>query len=72
MPTYTVLCDECDASYDIYIELNMTHDRPEHCSYCGAELKSKNVVSEEDEGFDEDEWEKLIEDDWKEDDDSGY
>lgn len=64
MPAYAINCDECNAEYDIYVEQNDTYNRPEHCSYCGAELKSENVKSDVDETYEDN--------DWVDDDDSGY
>lgn len=71
MPAYTINCDECSADYYIYIEQNDTHNRPEHCSYCGAELKAKNVKSDADE-FEDEDWDNPQIDVWMEDDNSRY
>jgi len=67
MGSYTVYCDECDAGYDVFMEENEIHDKPMFCSYCGSELKDENISGEDSE---EDDWEKLIDDEWDSDDDS--
>jgi hypothetical protein len=56
MSSYKVYCDSCDAEYQI-----IGAALPKHCVYCSTEL-DETCISEEDEEFSDDEWDKLIED----------
>jgi hypothetical protein len=56
MSSYKVYCDSCDAEYQI-----IGTALPKPCVYCSTEL-DETCISEEDEEFSDDEWDKLIED----------
>lgn len=73
MAGYKVVCDECDAEYELYLEETEDHGMPKHCSYCGAKVPEENITEPPDYSeWTEDDWEKLGEDDeWQWDDTKG-
>ena len=67
MTTYNVFCDSCAAEYSVTPLVGL-ETPPTHCAYCGVEI-SEETISEKNEDWPEEEWEKLIDDEWPSEDD---
>ena len=69
MSNYQILCDSCGAEYQIEVVVTGTESIPTFCAYCGEELEDIVSVDALDHTGESDEWDKLIEDVYDEDDD---
>ena len=67
MTTYNVFCDSCAAEYSV-TPLAGSETRPTHCAYCGSEIAEETILERNKEWSDDD-FDKLIEDEWPSDDD---
>jgi hypothetical protein len=68
MSNYQILCDSCGAEYQIEIVETGTESVPIFCACCGEQLEDVVSVDALDYTDDSDEWDKLIEDVFDEDD----
>ena len=55
MSKYDITCEECDANFDVYSDMN---ERVDYCPYCGE------FIPVEEDGWDEEE-EEDEQDDWQ-------
>jgi hypothetical protein len=68
MTTYNVFCDSCAAEYSV-TPLAGSDTPPTNCAYCGSEI-AEETISEKDEEWADEDWDKLIEhDEWSSEDD---
>jgi rRNA maturation endonuclease Nob1 len=68
MTTYNVFCDGCAAEYSV-TPLVETDTPPTNCAYCGSTI-TEEAISEKNEEWTDEDWDKLIEDDeWSSEDD---
>ena len=67
MTTYHVFCDSCAAEYSVTPLVGLDTP-PTHCAYCGSEIAEETIL-EKNEEWPEEEWEKLIDDEWPTEDD---
>ena len=67
MTTYNVFCDSCAAEHSVTPSVGLD-TRPTHCAYCGSEI-AEETISEKNQEWPEEEWEKLIDDEWSSEDD---
>jgi hypothetical protein len=68
MTTYNVFCDSCTAEYSV-TPLAGSDTRPTNCAYCGSTI-TEEAISEKNEEWTDEDWDKLIEDDeWSSEDD---
>ena len=68
MSTYKIFCDSCEAEFSI-TPLAGSDARPTNCAYCGSEI-AEETISEKDEEWADEDWDKLIEhDEWSSEDD---
>jgi len=68
MSNFIVFCESCDTEYKLVPMGDEFRDPPTVCSFCGSDLDKNNAVdSQEELDFDEDEedWEKLVEESFK-------
>ena len=69
MTTYNVFCDTCEAEYSVTPLVGGDKTTPTNCSYCGSTI-TEEAISEKDEEWTDEDWDKLIEDDeWSSEDD---
>jgi rRNA maturation endonuclease Nob1 len=47
---YDIVCEECDANFDVLCDLN---ERPDYCPFCGEFMPIQSDWDEEDDRFDE-------------------
>lgn len=69
MSNYQITCDSCGAEYQIEIVVTGTESSPAFCAFCGEDIEDVVSVDALDHMEDSDEWDKLIEDVFDEDDD---
>ena len=70
MSNYQILCDSCGAEYQIEIVVTGTELLPTFCACCGEDLEDVISIDALDHTDDlDDDWDKLIEDVFEEDDD---
>ena len=70
MSKYNVFCDSCEAEYSVTPLEGGDNTLPTHCSYCGSTI-TEEAVSEKDEEWTDEDWDKLIEDDeWSSEEDN--
>ena len=68
MTTYNVFCDSCAAEYSVTPSVG-TDTPPTNCAYCGSTI-TEEAISEKNEEWTDEDWDKLIEDDeWSSEDD---
>jgi len=65
MTTYNVFCDSCEAEFSITPLEGGDNTTPTHCSYCGSPVTEEAISETED----EEDWDKLIEDEWSSEED---
>ena len=69
MTTYNVFCDSCEAEYSVTPLEGGDNTIPTNCSYCGSAI-TEEAISEKNEEWTDEDWDKLIEDDeWSSEDD---
>ena len=69
MTTYNVFCDSCEAEYSVTPLVGGDKTTPTHCAYCGSTI-TEEAISEKNEEWTDEDWDKLIEDDeWSSEDD---
>ena len=69
MTTYSIFCDTCEAEYSVTSLVGGDKTTPTNCAYCGSTI-TEETISEKNEEWQEEDWEKLIEDDeWSSEDD---
>jgi hypothetical protein len=69
MSTYNIFCDSCEAEYSVTPLAGGDKTIPTHCSYCGSTI-TEEAISEKDEEWADEDWDKLIEhDEWSSEDD---
>jgi hypothetical protein len=57
MTTYNVFCDTCEAEYSVTPLVGLDTP-PTNCAYCGSSV-TEETISEA-----EEDWDKLLEDEW--------
>jgi rRNA maturation endonuclease Nob1 len=67
MTTYNVFCDGCAAEYSV-TPLAGSDAPPTNCAYCGSEI-AEETISEKNQDWSDDDFDRLIEDDWPSDED---
>jgi rRNA maturation endonuclease Nob1 len=67
MTTYNVFCDGCAAEYSV-TPLAGSDTPPTNCAYCGSTI-TEEAISEKDEEWTDEDWDKLIDDEWSSEDD---
>jgi hypothetical protein len=67
MTTYNVFCDSCAAEYSV-TPLAGSDAQPTNCAYCGSEI-AEETISEKNQDWSDDDFDRLIEDDWPLDED---
>jgi hypothetical protein len=68
MTTYNVFCDNCEAEYSVTPSAGVDKGIPTNCSYCGSTI-AEETITEKDEDWTDDDWEKLIDDEWSSEED---
>ena len=58
MTTYNVFCDTCEAEYSVTPLVGGDKTTPTNCAYCGSTI-TEETISEA-----EEDWDKLLEDEW--------
>jgi rRNA maturation endonuclease Nob1 len=58
MSTYKIFCDSCEAEFSITPLAGGDNTTPTHCAYCGSPV-TEETISEA-----EEDWDKLLEDEW--------
>ena len=58
MSTYNIFFDSCEAEFSITPLAGGDNTTPTHCSYCGSSV-TEETISEA-----EEDWDKLLEDEW--------
>jgi len=70
MTTYNVFCDGCAAEYSV-TPLAGSDTPPTNCAYCGSEI-AEETISEKNQDWSDDDFDRLIEDDWPSDEDDAF
>jgi DNA-directed RNA polymerase subunit RPC12/RpoP len=68
MTTYNVFCDSCSAEYSVTPLAGLDNTPPTNCAYCGSTI-TEEAISEKDEEWTDEDWDKLIDDEWSSEDD---
>ena len=69
MTTYNVFCDSCAAEYSVTPLVGLDTP-PTNCAYCGSTI-TEEAISEKNEEWTDEDWDKLIEDDeWSSEEDN--
>ena len=71
MTTYNVFCDSCSAEYSVTPLAGLDDTPPTNCAYCGSKI-SEETISKKNEDWTDDDFNKLIEDEWSSDEDDAF
>jgi hypothetical protein len=71
MTTYNVFCDSCSAEYSVTPLAGLDNTPPTNCAYCGSEI-AEEAILEKNQEWSDDDFDKLIEDEWSSDEDDAF
>lgn len=60
---YELVCDSCDAEYEVSLDSNDDANRPSYCPFCGTDIDLSDIEEEQFDFMDGDDLVNL--DEWK-------